>query len=501
MARREGLAVRLVQLAGALAWLMLTAGSAAASGPFWPEDLEVGVPLTVGTDPLAQAVGALADNAADTMQRTGPSAFDAGEQWWCDARERSNLGACGSPVALDTRAVATQVDAVHALLLTGLPFAGLDIEITPAPAPDVPGVSIPVLRTPDVVIDAAPFVSVLQPLADAAPVDDAPAWQLLRQSWDAAAAVPQPAVPIATVAVSPVHIANPIAAPEGPLVTFDSPSFAAPSLLHASPQVTPAAVGPSTVLGLAAAAEGASASPVPTFPLSGPFLGAETWAPVDAAPPAPAAANAPATSSAAASAPAGWEPGEAAARLVVGPSLLLPVWAMYRRIRATRALDQPQRKDIYDRVVAEPGMTPGDLRAATGLHYTTCVHHLRILERLGMIELKRLGGQLRVFENHSRYSPTEARALAAARSPTARALLWLALARPGVTQADAAKHLGVARSTVKHHVDRLVEWGVLQVEADAANVRLRVAPGATAALQALMTVPGAPPLLHAPASS
>lgn len=173
-------------------------------------------------------------------------------------------------------------------------------------------------------------------------------------------------------------------------------------------------------------------------------------------------------------------------KVLAGLALVAPFWLMYRRIRAGAVLENPQRKVIYDRVLAQPGLTPGDLRAATRLHYTTCIHHLRVLSEQGLVMVKRLGGSIRCYENHNRYGVVESRLLAAARSATARGLLREALRSPDVTPADAAERLGVARSTVKHHMDRLAAWGLLEVRPDGSNLRLRVAPAAVDGLVGLL---------------
>lgn len=193
-----------------------------------------------------------------------------------------------------------------------------------------------------------------------------------------------------------------------------------------------------------------------------------------AAPASPMARNTAALPSSPSAAWAGMHP----VWLLVGLALLLPSWALYRRVRQARALDNVHRKAIHDRVLAEPGVTPSELQQLTGLHYTTCQHHLRILQELGFVEVQRIGGLLRCFENHRRYGTVEKRLAVAARTPTACAMLETILRKPGVTPAEVARAVGIARSSAKHHVDRLSAWGLVEVEPAKGRLRLRIHPRA-----------------------
>jgi DNA-binding IclR family transcriptional regulator len=69
------------------------------------------------------------------------------------------------------------------------------------------------------------------------------------------------------------------------------------------------------------------------------------------------------------------------------------------------------------------------------------------------------------------------------------------VARDGCTPAEAARALGVARSSVKHHADRLRAWGLLEVRPEGGRLRLHAAPAALRPLQAALLAPPAASLL------
>ncbi|HVL86376.1 MAG TPA: MarR family transcriptional regulator, partial [Candidatus Thermoplasmatota archaeon] len=172
------------------------------------------------------------------------------------------------------------------------------------------------------------------------------------------------------------------------------------------------------------------------------------------------------------------------AALLLGVALAIPLWALYRRLVREGALDQERRRRIHDLVLASPGITAGELRSATGLHYTTVTHHLRVLHELGLVEVLRLDGRLRAFENHGRFGCVEKRVAAAAKSATSLAVLTVALRRPGVSPSTVATELGLTRPAVKRHVDKLAAWGLLEPRREGARLRLHLSPRAVDAVLA-----------------
>jgi predicted transcriptional regulator len=349
--------------------------------------------------------------------------------------------------------------------------------------------------------DGEPIHLTVHPQTAAAPVREAlrfslaspegGAWQLLREA--AGAAEGSPAAPVGDAVPMHVRLApsldNPVPRP-----SVDEPAVGDVAVHPRGPPPSPGVDAPA----VASSAE-RTVRALGGDLLGGPGAGVAPWAPTLVAPmdDAPFGATVPDAarsggddgallSTHQAEVQAWGSDGVAAASLLVGAGLLAPVWALYRRVLQDRALEQPQRKAIYDLIVASPGLTAGDLRRATGLHYTSCEHHVRVLQQLGFIEARRLGGQTYCFENHQRYGALEARLLAAARSVNARALLRAVLRHPGAAPAEVARAVGMGRSGAKRQLDKLTEWGLIEAERAGGRVQLRVAPGAMDALVGLL---------------
>lgn len=172
--------------------------------------------------------------------------------------------------------------------------------------------------------------------------------------------------------------------------------------------------------------------------------------------------------------------------------LLLPAWALYRRVQRGHLLDLPTRQALVAAIRAAPGATAGELSTRLGLHYTTVEHHLRALHAAGLVAARRLGGQMRYFEPRPSHGVLETAALTAARTHAAAALLRLVLKAPGLAPAAAARRLGLGRSGVKYHVDRLVAWGLLEARHSGGRVALHLAPGAAEAVAFALAAHPAP---------
>lgn len=160
-----------------------------------------------------------------------------------------------------------------------------------------------------------------------------------------------------------------------------------------------------------------------------------------------------------------------------GFALGFPLVRLYRRIDRTAVLEHPVRREIHELVAGSPGLTPAEIGRATGLHYTTCVHHLRVLEDCDEVEVRRMDGRVRCFLNHGRFRALDRAVVAAWRSTTPRAIVGAVLRKPGLTPSELARRLGLHRATVTEHVDRLVEAGVLEEERAGRARRLSAAPG------------------------
>ncbi len=128
----------------------------------------------------------------------------------------------------------------------------------------------------------------------------------------------------------------------------------------------------------------------------------------------------------------------------------------FTRLRRAGLLDHEKRKEIHDRIVAEPGLSFSDLKRRTDLANGALTHHVHTLERAGIIRRERDGFRVRYFVTGTASivtpyaTPVEARLLEAVR------------ADPGVSQLVLAERIGVGRDSVAYHARKLSRRGLLE---------------------------------------
>jgi predicted transcriptional regulator len=141
-----------------------------------------------------------------------------------------------------------------------------------------------------------------------------------------------------------------------------------------------------------------------------------------------------------------------AAKLALAP--------LFTRLRSSRLLEHPVRARLHEAVLAEPGIHYLRLQERTGVPRGTLDHHLRKLVEGGILHREQGQGFVCYFAG-----VPDADALAAApalKSEAARTLLRLIHGRPGTTAQHLAQELGVQPSSVAHHIDRMVQAGLVE---------------------------------------
>lgn len=157
----------------------------------------------------------------------------------------------------------------------------------------------------------------------------------------------------------------------------------------------------------------------------------------------------------------------------------LLAWALYRRILPHRALHHPVREDLLHRVRAHPGIHESQLAREMGLRHTHVQYHLRVLSEAGIVELRRFGGLKCIFELGRLSSVEKAHALT--ERGRSRSVLEGVGAEPGIAQRDLARRVGMSESSIKWHLDRLEQAGLVRTERARGAKRAWVQPGALAA--------------------
>ncbi len=125
-----------------------------------------------------------------------------------------------------------------------------------------------------------------------------------------------------------------------------------------------------------------------------------------------------------------------------------------RPLGPERVLESPVRQQILARARATPGLSLMELRRVMGLGWGNLYHHLKRLEKAGLVETRAAGRQCLVFPTGSRGTESHQRA-SMLRGATARWVAGYVLAHPGCDFADLLKDAPVEQRTVYYHVQRL----------------------------------------------
>jgi DNA-binding transcriptional ArsR family regulator len=149
----------------------------------------------------------------------------------------------------------------------------------------------------------------------------------------------------------------------------------------------------------------------------------------------------------------------AAALTALGWTLLrfcgvAPLLPFFSRIEDDQLTAHPARRAALDVIHANPGATIQDIQAALGLAWGTTVHHLRRLDRAGLIAVRRDGAR-RGHWPLGQAPPRDGL------SSADRAVAALVKSSPGLTQRDIARLAGVGAPAACKRLARLEEAGLV----------------------------------------
>ncbi|WP_232701552.1 winged helix-turn-helix transcriptional regulator [Halobacterium wangiae] len=125
------------------------------------------------------------------------------------------------------------------------------------------------------------------------------------------------------------------------------------------------------------------------------------------------------------------------------------------------------RERIHDHVVANPGVHFNAVVRELDVAPGQVQHHVRSLREDGALAADGFYGRTHYFPPET--DEWDRGALALARRETARDVLLCLLDAGPSSPSDVAERVGVARSTLEHHVSNLVECGVVEKRRDARN--------------------------------
>ena len=171
-----------------------------------------------------------------------------------------------------------------------------------------------------------------------------------------------------------------------------------------------------------------------------------------------------------------------------------------RYITPKEALKNPQRSMLYGFIRGNPGVHLKRLSDEFGMKTSSILWHIRKLESAELVRSERANG-FRVFYPTAGGMQVRlmSRASTALQNPNAHRLFTALASRPGASAADLAALSSIPIGTVRWHVRKLKEFGLVEeVERDGNALYFGTALG-TQALQALAALP--PTLSTKPAAA
>lgn len=152
---------------------------------------------------------------------------------------------------------------------------------------------------------------------------------------------------------------------------------------------------------------------------------------------------------------------------------------LYARIRGHDLARHPKRARLLAAIRVGNAPTTRDLVLATSMNKGTVLHHLRALERGGLVKSRRVGRD-RAWREAGSAPAAQPAAVDALHAPARRAIVETLAAIPGLTQAELAHRLCLTRATMHHHVATLARAGLVEVRREGTRTRCYVAAGTTA---------------------
>ncbi len=152
--------------------------------------------------------------------------------------------------------------------------------------------------------------------------------------------------------------------------------------------------------------------------------------------------------------------------------LLAPVAALFARLTKGDMDRSEVRQRLLDVIMRDPGIAMREAAGKTGCGWGTVVYHVSVLQKLGYIEVKRVGLRQCLFENHGRYGRVEKLARGLIRQSSVHQLLLALDTQQGITQQGLAERSGLSQPQVSRLLTQLREAGLIEGGGHAGPARL-----------------------------
>lgn len=124
-------------------------------------------------------------------------------------------------------------------------------------------------------------------------------------------------------------------------------------------------------------------------------------------------------------------------------------------------LGLPVRRKMFEVIRQKPGLTLGELRERVRLGWGNGYHHLKKLERAGLIRTTRIGRRLVITPVNGEMDEREAKARAHLKGQAAAAICGDISRHPGTDAASIAARTGQTVRSVYYHVKPLTALGLV----------------------------------------
>jgi predicted transcriptional regulator len=138
----------------------------------------------------------------------------------------------------------------------------------------------------------------------------------------------------------------------------------------------------------------------------------------------------------------------------------------FRRIARRNILEQGTRSEIYQLIIANPGISFPSLKERLGLSRGTLTYHLLQLSAQHKIVIRKSNGRTSYFENNGRFDGIEQKILSHLANEQEKRILDHLLSSPGSSRQDLERVLGVSGPTITWYMKRLLSDGILSLRKD-----------------------------------
>jgi predicted transcriptional regulator len=132
---------------------------------------------------------------------------------------------------------------------------------------------------------------------------------------------------------------------------------------------------------------------------------------------------------------------------------------LYVRLKKDEVLDNYVRGQIHGYIIANPGDHYNSIRDALELSNGIVAHHLKTLEREGLVQSMRDGMYRRFFPANAKLPPEDE-----GHFNIQKRIVGIIRQNPGISQKEISQKVGVSGPTVNYHVSVLATARMIRVE-------------------------------------